>query len=137
MGGPFISAEDLAKLQSVPASAPQGTVDKLVAEVLQWQKDIGEARLPEQSATASEQERNLAQRIKNVYQRGSAEDLAKLQSVPSQAKQGTVDQLVADVLQWQEEIGEARSPQQSDAARRERPCASGLVHRPSSRPTGR
>ena len=80
-----------------PAPAPQGSVDNLVADVLQWQKEIGEARLPEQSAKASAKESNLAKRWSKLANRPdiSAEDLAKLQSVP--APQGPVNKLVADV----------------------------------------
>ena len=73
-----------------PAPAPQGSVDNLVADVLQWQKEIGEARLPEQSAKASAKESNLAKRWSKLANRPdiSAEDLAKLQSVPAPAPQG-------------------------------------------------
>ena len=68
-----------------PAPAPQGSVDNLVADVLQWQKEIGEARLPEQSAKASAKESNLAKRWSKLANRPdiSAEDLVKLQSVPA------------------------------------------------------
>ena len=82
-----------------PAPAPQESVDNLVADVLQWQKEIGEARLPEQSAKASAKESNLAKRWSKFANRPdiSAEDLAKLQSVPAPAPQGPVDKVVADV----------------------------------------
>ena len=60
-------------------------MDNLVADVLQWQKEIGEARLPEQSAKASAKESNLAKRWSKLANRPdiSAEDLAKRQSVPA------------------------------------------------------
>ena len=82
-----------------PTPAPQGSVDNLVADVLQWQKEIGEARLPEQSAKASAKESNLAKRWSKLANRPdiSAEDLAKLQSVPAPAPQVPVDKVVADV----------------------------------------
>ena len=72
-----------------PAPATQGSVDNLFADVLQWQKEIGETRLPEQSAKASAKESNLAKRWSKLANRTdiSAEDLAKLQSVPAPAPQ--------------------------------------------------
>ena len=110
-------------------STPEGRVQRLVADLLKWQRDVDEKRLPSRSRSASPVEKRLAVRLaKLTALELSPEERAALESVPVETSQAdtasqAIARLVADVLAFQEEVGEKRLPSQGAASEEEQKLA--------------
>ena len=101
---------------------------RLVQNVRDWQQRVGEQRLPSQSSTASDEERNLAYRWANTLCRIelTAEQQGQLLAVPGcpedlfeEALDVLVAKLVRETLDWQQKMGEQRMPTYGDKASNE------------------
>jgi len=128
-----LSPEDVAALQSIPgwtAAEERRHLSEaqiFARDVVAWQKQVEEERLPGQAAGASQQEKSLRQRLQRFWAQLdtgtlSPEDVAVLRSIPAwdaaekRRQLSEAQRFAEDVKAWQQQVGEERLPGQAEGS---------------------